>query len=137
MMSGVSWEFHIDTLDPTMELIASKARSIITRWIHFWCPSTVGPRLFYVGVPRYLRRRWRGGDHLSYEESHSSKWGRLHLLSTHSHNVGQAEDALTNILRQEFGEQSCANIRGGGGEASRYKPSLLYVCVGRPGESPS
>ena len=69
---------------------------------------------------------------MSFEEAHCAKWARLHVLSTHAHSVGDAEDALITILRREFGERCCANIRGGGGGASRCKPSLLYICCGGP-----
>ena len=65
---------------------------------------------------------------MSVEQAHHGKWVRLHVLSAHSHSVGDAEDALITILRREFGERCCANIRGGGGGASRSKPSLLYIC---------
>ena len=67
---------------------------------------------------------------MSFEEAHCAKWIWLHVLSTHAHSVGDAEDALITILRREFGERCCANIRGGGGGASRSKPSLLYICGG-------
>ena len=65
------------------------------------------------------------------EDAHSQKWERMVLLSTHSSSVGKAEDKLINMLRERFGDQHCANVRGGGGGASPYKPSLLYICLGR------
>ena len=108
-------------LDPDIELIVNQAKAAID--------SCQGPTLFYVGVPRYLMRRWLGGDALSFEQAHCSKWARLHVLSTHSQNVGDSEDALINIPRRDLGDSCCANIRNGGGGASRCKPSLLYICV--------
>ena len=33
------------------------------------------------------------------------------MLRTHSHNVGDSEDALTKILRRDFGANCCVNIR--------------------------
>ena len=86
---------------------------------------------FYVGVTRYLRRRWYGGDGLDPEDGHRHNWLRMHVLSAHSLRVGLAEDALIKLLRREFGQDRCANRRGGGGGASPSKPNLLYVCVGR------
>ena len=65
---------------------------------------------------------------MTVEYSHSSRWQKMYVLSVHSHRVGDAEDALIGILRQEHGER-CANIKGGGGGASPYKTNLLYVCV--------
>ena len=116
-LPAVRWEKHLDGIDPRAESIACSARQAI-----------LGAPSFYVGVTRYPRRRWLGGDHLTFEESHSSRWETMHVLSTHSHRVGDAEDALIRILRKENGER-CANIRGGGGGASPYKTNLLYVCV--------
>ena len=127
MLSGVTWRHHIGTLNPDTELIANHARAAIRSWTGL---TEAGSTRFYVGVSRYLRRRWLGGDNLSFEEAHCAKWTWLHVLSTHAHSVGDAEDALITILRREFGERCCANIRGGGGGASRSKPSLLYICGG-------
>ncbi len=84
--------------------------------------------MFYVGVSRYLRRRWLGGDQISYQESHSSKWDQLYVLSAHAHGVRQVEGALIKFLRQEFGER-CANLKGGGGGTSPYKACMLYIFV--------
>ena len=112
-------EKHLDWIDPRAESIACSARQAI-----------LGAPSFYVGVTRYPRRSWLGGGHLTFEESHSSRWETMHVLSTHSHRVGDAEDALIKILTKEHGEQRCANIKGGGGGASPYKTNLLYVCVG-------
>ena len=119
MAAVVSWEVFIaDMADPPTEAIVSRAQEAI-----------LGAPSFYVGVTRYPRRRWRGGDCLTVEDSHSSRWQKMYVLSMHSHRVGDAEDALIGILRQEHGER-CANIKGGGGGASPYKTNLLYVCVG-------
>ena len=125
MLSGVTWRHYICTLNPDPELIANHARAAIRSWTGL---TEAGSTLFYVGVSRYLQRRWLGGDDLSFEEAHCSKWARLHVLSTHAHSVGDAEDKLIKILRREFGERRFANVRGGGGGASRCKPSLLYIC---------
>ena len=119
---GVSWEYYIDHIDPSMDVIASRAQAAIHAW-------SKGPR-FYVGVSRYLRRRWYGGDNLSFEEAHCSKWAELHVLSTHSCNVNVVEDELIQMLKRKYGSR-CDNIRGGGGGASRCKPNVLYICVGR------
>ena len=127
MLSGVTWRHHIGTLNPDPELIANHARAAIRSWTGL---TEAGSTRFYVGVSRYLRRRWLGGDNLSFEESHCFKWSRLHVLSTHAYNVGVAEDLLITRLRREFGFRSCANINGGGGGASGCKPCLLYICVG-------
>ena len=120
LLPEVIWDYHICMLDPDIELIVNQAKAAIH--------SCQGPTFFYVGVSRYLMRRWLGGDELSFEQAHSSKWGRLHVLSTHSQNVGKSEDALIKILRRDLGANCCANIRNGGGGASRCKPSLLYIC---------
>ena len=130
LLSGVTWDYHICTLNPDIELIAKHARAAIRSWTGL---TEAGSTLFYVGVSRYLRRRWLGGDNLSFEEAHCAKWAWLHVLSTHAHSVGDAEDALITILRREFGERCCANVRGGGGGASRSKPGLLYICGGPKG----
>ena len=127
MLSGVTWRHHISTLNPDPELIANQARAAIRSWTGL---TEAGSTRFYVGVSRYLRRRWLGGNALSFEQAHSSKWARLHVLSTHSQNVGDSEDALIKILRQDLGANCCVNIRNGGGGASRCKPSLLYICGG-------
>ena len=120
LLLEVNWDYHICMLDPDIELIVNQAKAAIH--------SCQGPTFFYVGVSRYLMRRWLGGDELSFEQAHSSKWGRLHVLSTHSQNVGKSEDALIKILRRDLGANCCANIRNGGGGASSCKPSLLYIC---------
>ena len=117
----VNWDYHICMLDSDIELIVVQAKAAID--------SCQGPTFFYVGVSRYLKRRWLGGEALSFEQAHCSKWARLHVLSTHSRNVGDSEDALIKILRRDLGDSCCANIRNGGGGASRCKPSLLYICV--------
>ena len=108
LLPEVNGDYHICMLDPDIELIVNQAKAAIH--------SCQGPTLFYVGVSRYLMRRWLGGDALSFEQAHSSKWARLHVLSTHSHNVGDSEDALIKILRQDFGANCCV------------KPSLSYIC---------
>ena len=87
--------------------------------------------LFYVGVSRYLRRRWLGGDDLEPRDSHSRKWRSMHMLGTYAAEIGKAEDFLITRLRSSSGEQACANIRGERGDTSAFKPSLLYICVGR------
>ena len=80
LLPEVNWDYHIPTLDPDIELIVNQAKAAID--------SCQGPTLFYGGVSRYLMRRWLGGDALSFKQAHSSTWARLHVLSTHSHNVG-------------------------------------------------
>ena len=97
MLSGVTWRHHIGTLNPDPELIANHARAAIRSCTGL---TEAGSTLFYVGVSRYLRRRWLGGDNLSFEDSHCAKWARLHVLSTHAHSVGDAEDALITIHRR-------------------------------------
>ena len=119
LLPEVIWDYHICMLDPDIELIVNQAKAAIH--------SCQGPTLFYVGVSRYVMRRWLGGDALSFEQAHCSKWARLHVLSTHSQNVGDSEDSLIKILRQNFGANCCVNIRNGGGGTSRCKPSL-YIC---------
>ena len=120
LLPEVNWDYHICMLDPDIELIVNQAKAAIH--------SCQGPTLFYVGVSRYLMRRWLGGDELSFEQAHSSKWGRLHVRSTHSQKVGDSEDTLIKIHRRDLGANCCANIRNGGGGASSCKPSLLYIC---------
>ena len=117
LLPEVNWGYHICMLDPDIALIVGQAKAAIY--------SCQGPTFFYVGVSRYLMRRWLGGDALSFEQAHCSKWARLHVLSTHSRNVGDSEDALIKILRRDLGDSCCANIRNGGGGASRCKP--LFV----------
>ena len=96
LLSGVTWDYHVGILNPDVELIANHARAAIRSWTGL---TEAGSTLFYVGVSRYLWRRWLGGDNLSFEEAHCGKWARLHVLSTHAHRVGDAEDALITILR--------------------------------------
>ena len=87
--------------------------------------------VFYVGITRYMRRRWFGGDDLPGDESHHCKWAHMHVLSTHTSNVGHVEDILILALKHSYGAERCANVARGGGGASPEKPSLLYVCVGK------
>ena len=132
----IRWEFysgqHCGELDATLETFESVAANAETAIRNFRPEHSrsEGP-LFYVGVSRYVRRRWLGGEGLLPEDAHSQKWERMVLLSTHSSGVGKAEDKLINMLRERFGDQHCVNVRGGGGGASPYKPSLLYICLGR------
>ena len=63
MLSGVTWRHHIGTLNPDPELIANHARAAIRSWTGL---TEAGSTRFYVGVSRYLRRRWLGGDNLSF-----------------------------------------------------------------------
>ena len=100
MLSGVTWRHHISTLNPDPELIANQARAAIRSWTGL---TEAGSTRFYVGVSRYLRRRWLGGDNLSFEEAHCAKWAWLHVLSTHAHSVGTPEDKLIKILRRVWG----------------------------------
>jgi len=112
-------------MDPPMPTIIGQAKAAIRG--HSESPRPV----FYVGVTRYLRRRWFGGDDLPGEESHSRKWVHMHMLSLHPSNVGHAENTLILALRKLFREERCANVARGGGGVSPEKPSLLYVCVGK------
>ena len=88
------------------------------------------PLEFYVGVSRYLRRRWVGGEDLAPEESHHQKWGSMYLLGMYSQGVGQAEDMLIKEMKGRYPGR-CTNVRGGGGGACFAKPSFLYICVCR------
>ena len=85
---------------------------------------------FYVGVSRYFRRRWLGGDDLAPEDAHSSKWTLMYMITVCSLRVGDLENRLIKSLQDHYGKQRCYNCRGGGGGSSPYKPSGLYVCVG-------
>ena len=134
----VDWEYYIEAQDPPIEQIVLKARAAIAASAQSAASAGAaaasagaadGPD-FYMGVTRYLRRRWYGGENLEPEQAHSHKWLCQHVLSTHSLKVGLAEDALIKLLRREFGQDRCNNKRGGGGGASASKPNLLYVCVG-------
>ena len=58
LLSGVIWDYHVGILNPDMELIANHARAAIRSWTRW---TEADPPLFYVGVCRYLRRRWLGG----------------------------------------------------------------------------
>ena len=57
LLSGVTWDYHICTLNPDIELIAKHARAAIRSWTGL---TDAGSTLFYVGVSRYLQRRWLG-----------------------------------------------------------------------------
>lgn len=122
-MERVRWDRYCG-VDPPTAVIFGQAKAAIE--------GHHEPRpMFYVGVTRYMHRRWFGGDDLPGEASHSSNWLHMHALSTHRCNVGPAEDCLILALRQAYGSERCANIRRGGGGASPEKPSLLYLCVGK------
>ena len=86
---------------------------------------------FSMLASRAMRGDGGTEDNLSFEESHGSKWRRIYMLATFGIRPGDAEDALINALRVRYGERRCSNVRGGGGGVSPYKPSLLYLCVGR------
>ena len=136
---AVDWEYEIEALDPPIEQIVHQARAAILEYYNgrtletpeTWQRGAADGLDFYVGVTRYIQRRWYGGVDLEPEDGHRHKWRRLYFLSTHSVEVGLAEDALIKHLRREFGPERCAHKRGGGGGAAASKPNMLYVCVGR------
>jgi hypothetical protein len=128
-VSRVNWDYCCDDVDPPMPTIVAQAKAAIQASSDARLRS--GRPDFYVGVSRYLHRRWFGGDDLPPEDAHSRKWEQMYLVSTHSGNVGEAEDALITALKGHYGNKFCTNVRGGGGGVSPYKASLLYVCVGR------
>ena len=83
---------------------------------------------FYVGVTRYVRRRWLGDDlDLPPEHAHGNNWQVMYILATYSEGIGKIEDFLIHCLRLRFGRLACANIRQGGGGTHRRKPSMLYI----------
>ena len=126
---GVGWE-HYAGVEARTENVAARACAAIESV----ATSTCDPEpAFYVGVSRYVGRRWLGGDNLAPENAHGQKWRRMCLLAAYAVKIGDAEDKLITALRKRYGNQRCANLRGGGGGASPYKPSILYLCVGRSG----
>ena len=124
---GVTWDYYCPEFDTPCDIILAKAEAAIHAASS--SQSTAVPS-FYVGVSRYVRRRWFGGDDLDFEACHRSRWELMHLLAMYSCDVGQAESKLIRSLKERYGDR-CANVRGGGGGASRLKPSFLYICVGR------
>ena len=120
-LARIHWEHHCG-LEPAMFKILCQARAAI---------QSHGSHLdFYVGVTRYLKRRWLGGDDLPEEKSHHCKWAHMYVLSTHRSNVGHVEDILIEALKRSCGAEQCTNVARGGGGVSPEKPALLYVCVG-------
>ena len=124
-VEGVSWEYYCAELDPPRDIILAKAEAAIRAT--YFPPSTTGSR-FYVGVSRYLQRRWFGD---AYMHGHISQWRAMHVLGLHSSDVGQAEDNLIKSLKARYNESLCANVRGGGGGFSSERPSFLYICIHR------
>ena len=79
MIEAVDWESHIEALDPTIEQIVLKARAAILEHHRQVMGQPVSAASaaaaaasagaadgqdVYVGVTRYLRWRWHGGEHL-------------------------------------------------------------------------
>ena len=130
-IKAIKWDVYCDDMDPVPELLADKAvtlASIALREHRRLCSAS--PAFFYVGVPWYVRRRWRGGDNLPPEESHSQKWRAMYMLGTYSKNIGKSRTlSSSGLIKSTFGSEACANVKGGGGGASPDKPSLLYLCV--------
>ena len=58
LLSGVTWDYHVGILNADSELIANHARAAIRSWTGL---TEAGSTLFYVGVSRYLQRRWLEG----------------------------------------------------------------------------
>ena len=123
-VGGVSWEYYCPERDPPRDVILAKSEAAIRAT--YFPPSTMGPR-FYVGVSRYLQRRWFGDASM---DGHISQWRAMHILGLFSSDVGQAEDNLITTLKKRYNKW-CANIRGGGGGSSSRRPSFLYICIHR------
>ena len=123
-VDGVSWEYYCPGRDPRSDIILDKSEAAIRA--AYFAPRTMGPR-FYVGVSRYLHRRWFGH---AYMNGHRSRWRVMHILGFYSSNAGQAEDTLIKTLKKRY-DKWCANRRGGGGGFSSRRPSFLYLCIHR------
>ena len=123
-VGGVSWEYYCPERDPPRDIILAKSEAAIRAT--YFPPSMMGPR-FYVGVSRYLQRRWFGDASM---DGHISQWRAMHILGLFSSDVGQAEDNLITTLKKRYNKW-CANIRGSGGGFSSGRPSFLYICINR------
>ena len=121
-VGGVSWEYYCPERDPPRDIILAKSEAAIRAT--YFPPSMMGPR-FYVGVSRYLHRRWFGH---AYMNGHRSRWRVMHILGFYSSNAGQAEDTLIKTLKKRY-DECCANRRGGGGSCSSRRPSFLNLCI--------
>jgi len=129
-IEAIKWGVYRDEVDPPMSVVADNADTLVRiaqREHRHLCSAQ--PAFFYVGVSRYVRRRWQGGDNLPPEASHSQKWRAMYMLGTYSANIGEIEDFVIDRLKSTFGSEACANVKGGGGGTSPDKPSLLYLCV--------
>ena len=112
-IKAIKWDVYCDDVDPVQELLADKAdtlASIALREHRRLCSAS--PAFFYVGVSRYVRRRWRGGDNLPPEESHSQKWRAMYMLGTYSKNIGKIDDFVIERFKSTFGSEACANVKG-------------------------
>ena len=131
-LDRIIWDEHVPSLDPRQEDVLKLAESIIDRYFSdFRISGDALPNdCFYVGVTRYLRRRWLGDDlDLPPEHAHGNNWQVMYILATYSEGIGKIEDFLIHCLRLRFGRLACANIRQGGGGTDRRKPSMLYLCL--------
>ena len=80
-IKAIKWDVYCDDMDPGAGEVADKAvtlASIALREHRRLCSAS--PAFLYVGVSRYVRRRWRGGDNLPPEESHSQNWQAMFML---------------------------------------------------------
>ena len=133
-LDRIIWDEHVPSLDPRQEDVLKLAESIIDRYFSdFRISGDALPNdCFYVGVTRYLRRRWLGDDlDLPPEPAHGKNWKVMYILATYSQGIGKIEDSLIPCLGLRFGRLACANIRQGGGGTDRRKQSMLYLCLRR------
>ena len=128
-LEGVMWTNYMMS-NPPLNIVAREAEMLVQSYL-MTDAGCLGGTVCYVGVTRYVRRRWLGGDGLEPGAEHCMKWQRMYILGNYAVSIGTAEDGLIQQLRARFGEEAVANVKGGGGGTSPYKPSLLYLCVGR------
>ena len=128
----VSWEDY-QGQDPEFETIASAAKSVVLAAApNARAAASAGDppsRYYYVGVSRYLRERWYGGERIERTKAHRYNWERQHVLGHYSLDVGRWERQTIAFLKRDFGPHSAANVHPGGGGAAASKPNFLYICV--------
>ena len=135
----VSWEDYLGQ-DPEFETLASSAKAVIrdsmsSAGAAVSASAAASARVveageyYYVGLARYLRERWCGGERIPPAHAHCNNWGCMHVLAHFSMDAGRWERQMIDFLKKEFGPHSTANKHPGGGGVAASKPNFLYICV--------